>query len=113
MDFFKLNADHAGIYRTSYTSDCLSKLGEAAKLGLLTVEDHCGMVADAGALATSRYQKTSGVLALLNSFSEEKDYVVWDQISRTIGSVHGTWIFQPEEIKDVLKVFNCNLCSPQ
>jgi aminopeptidase 2 len=45
LDFFKLNADHSGIYRTSYSPERLGKLGEAAKAGLLSVEDRAGMIA--------------------------------------------------------------------
>ncbi len=45
LDFFKLNADHSGIYRTLYSQERLRKLGEAAKAGLLTVEDRAGMIA--------------------------------------------------------------------
>ena len=62
LDFFKLNADHTSLYRTSYTPDRLEKFGKAAKEGKLTTEDRGGMLADAGALAASGYQKTSGVL---------------------------------------------------
>ena len=45
LDFYKLNADHAGLYRTLYSPERLRKLGEAAKTGLLTVEDRAGMIA--------------------------------------------------------------------
>ena len=45
LDFYKLNADHAGLYRTLYGPERLRKLGEAAKSGLLTVEDRAGMIA--------------------------------------------------------------------
>ena len=45
LEFFKLNADHPGFYRTSYSSQRLAKLGEAAKDGRLSVADRAGMVA--------------------------------------------------------------------
>jgi len=44
LDFFKINADHSGIFRTSYSSQRLEKLGKAAKEGLLSVEDRAGMI---------------------------------------------------------------------
>ena len=44
LDFFKLNADHSALYRTSYSPERLNKLGEAATKGLLTVEDRAGMI---------------------------------------------------------------------
>lgn len=97
-DFFKLNADHAGIYRTSYTPERLSKLGQAAKDGLLSVEDRAGMIADAGALASSGYQKTSGILSLLKSFGDETEFVVWDEILTRISSIRSAWVFEDQKV---------------
>ncbi|KAF8461376.1 peptidase family M1-domain-containing protein [Kalaharituber pfeilii] len=112
-EFFKLNADHAGIYRTSYTPERLTKLGEAAKADLLTVEDRAGMVADAGALAASGYQKTSGLLGLLSGLSDEKEVVVWDEITTRVAAIRGAWIFEDEALKKALKAFQKDLTSPQ
>jgi aminopeptidase 2 len=111
LDFFKLNADHAGIYRTSYSPARLEKLGQAAKSGLLTVQDRAGMIADAGALAASGYQKTSGLLALLGGFNSESEFVVWDEITTRIASIRNAWIFEDQEVKDGLKAFQRDLVS--
>jgi len=111
LDFFKLNADHSAFYRTSYTAQRLTKLGEAAQKGLLSVEDRAGMIADAGALAASGYGKTSGILSLLQSFNTETQFVVWNEILTRINAVRNTWIFQDEAVKDALKAFQLNLCS--
>ncbi|KAJ9656848.1 Aminopeptidase 2 mitochondrial [Coniosporium apollinis] len=113
LDFFKLNADHSGIYRTSYTPERLQKLGDAAKAGLLTVEDRAGMIADAGALAASGYQKTSGILSLLQGFKSEPEFVVWDELTARTGSLRAAWIFEPEEVKDALKRFQLDLVGPK
>ena len=99
LDFFKLNADHSGIYRTSYTPQRLAKLGQAAKEGLMTVEDRAGMIADAGALAASGYQKTSGVLSLLKSFDDEAEFIVWEEILSRISSIRSAWIFEDENVR--------------
>lgn len=98
LDFFKLNADHSGIYRTSYTPARLAKLGQAAKDGLLTVEDRAGMIADAGALASSGYQKTSGILSLLKNFDGEKEFVVWSELLSRISSIRAAWVFEDEKV---------------
>ncbi|KAF2842787.1 hypothetical protein M501DRAFT_993558 [Patellaria atrata CBS 101060] len=111
LDFFKLNADHSGIYRTSYTPERLEKLGIAAKEGLLTVEDRAGMIADAGALAASGYQSTSGILSLLESFKSEPEFVVWDEITGRIGALRAAWVFEDETVKDALKKFQRDLTS--
>ncbi|KAI9817014.1 MAG: Aminopeptidase 2 mitochondrial [Phylliscum demangeonii] len=113
LDFYKLNADHSGIYRTSYSPERLAKLGAAAKEGLLTVEDRTGMIADAGALAASGYQKTSGVLALLQRFDGEREYVVWSEIIARVSSVRSAWLFEAAPVKDGLKAFLRTLVSDQ
>ncbi len=112
-DFFKLNADHSGVYRTSYTPARLEKLGQAAKEGLLSVEDRAGMIADAGALASSGYQKTSGILSLLKSFNSESEFVVWDELLTRISAIRAAWIFEDQKTKDALKAFQRELVAPK
>ncbi|CAK7268956.1 Aminopeptidase 2 mitochondrial [Sporothrix epigloea] len=111
LDFFKLNANHTSLFRTSYSPDRLAKLGEAAKKGLLSVEDRAGMIADAGALATSGHQKTSGVLSLLKSFNDETEFVVWNEIITRLASIQSTWIFEDPAIRDSLEAFQRDLVS--
>lgn len=110
-DFFKLNANHTGIYRTSYTPERLEKLGKAAKDGLLTVEDRAGMIADAGALATSGYQKTSGLLSLLKSFGSESEFVVWNEIIVRLSTIQAAWVFEDQAVRDGLDAFLRDLTS--
>jgi aminopeptidase 2 len=110
-DFFKLNADHTSIYRTSYTPERLEKLGKAAKDGLLSVEDRAGMIADAGALAASGYQKTSGVLNLLKGFDTETEFVVWNEIISRLSAIQSAWIFEDQSVRDGLESFQRELLS--
>lgn len=111
LDFFKINADHSGIYRTLYTPERLTKLGGNAKAGLLSVEDRAGMIADAGALTAAGYSKTSGVLSLIKSFDTESDFVVWDEITARVGAIRAAWIFEDEKIKKAMKAFQRDLVS--
>ncbi|PWY93461.1 lysine aminopeptidase apsA [Aspergillus sclerotioniger CBS 115572] len=111
LDFFKLNADHSAIYRTSYSPERLTKLGEAAKGGLLSVEDRAGMIADAGALASSGYQSTSGLLSLLKGFDSEAEFIVWNEILTRIGALRAAWLFEDAPTKDALKAFQRSLVS--
>lgn len=111
LDFFKLNANHTSIYRTSYSPERLEKLGKSAKEGLLTVEDRAGMIADAGALAVSGYQKTSGVLNLLKGFDTEESFVVWSEIIARVATVQSAWVFEDEQVKDGLEAFINHLVS--
>ncbi|KAI0424924.1 peptidase family M1-domain-containing protein [Xylaria sp. FL1042] len=111
LDFFKLNANHTSIYRTSYSPERLTKLGQAAKEGKLTVEDRAGMLADAGALAVSGYQKTSGVLNLLKGFDTEDSFVVWSEIIARVATVQSAWLFEDQAVKDGLEAFVKELVS--
>lgn len=110
-EFFKINADHTSPYRTAYSAERLGKLGKAAKDGLLTVEDRAGMLADAGALAQSGYQKTSGVLSLLKGFDSETEFVVWNEIIARLGAVSAAWIFEDKAVRDGLEKFQLSLVS--
>jgi aminopeptidase 2 len=111
LDFFKLNADHSAIYRTSYSPERLLKLGQAARDGLFTVEDRAGMIADCGALAASGYQKTSGLLSLLQGFDTESEFVVWNEMLNGIGSLRAAWAFEDSRIKNALKEFQRSLVT--
>jgi aminopeptidase 2 len=112
-DFFKLNANHTSLYRTSYSPSRLEKLGKSAKEGLLSVQDRAGMIADAGALATSGYQKTSGVLSLVKGFNSETEFIVWNEIITRLSSIQGAWIFEDKKVRDSLEAFQRDLVSPK
>ncbi|OXV08639.1 hypothetical protein Egran_03598 [Elaphomyces granulatus] len=111
FDFFKINADHCGLYRTSYSPERLEKLGEAAKRGHLTVEDRAGMIADSGALAASGYQQTSGLLSLIKGFDTESEYVVWNEILTRLAALRAAWLFEDGKVTDALKAFRRSLVS--
>ncbi|CEJ55612.1 Aminopeptidase 2 [Penicillium brasilianum] len=111
LDFFKVNADHSGLYRTSYSPERLAKLGQAAKEGLLTTEDRAGMIADSGALASSGYQKTSGLLSLLKGLDTETEFIVWNEMLTRIGVLRASWVFENKQTKDALTAFQRELVS--
>ncbi|KAJ5287790.1 hypothetical protein N7478_003476 [Penicillium angulare] len=111
LDFFKLNADHSAIYRTSYSPERLRKLGQAARDGLLTVEDRAGMIADSGALAASGFQKTSGLLSLLQGLDTETEFVVWTEMLSRIATLRSAWLFEDDKTKDALKAFQRSLVA--
>jgi aminopeptidase 2 len=111
LDFYKLNADQVGIYRTSYPTARWEKLGKAGSEGLLSVEDRAGLVADAGALASSGYQPTSNLLTLVNSWKDEPSFVVWDEILARISAIKSAWIFEDKETLEALNAFTRSLVS--
>lgn len=59
-----------------------------------------GLINDAKILAKAGYSKTSGALNLISNFSEEKEYLVWDQIVGTLSSISTTWWEQGEEVSE-------------
>ncbi|TQN68925.1 Aminopeptidase 2, partial [Colletotrichum shisoi] len=109
-EFFKINADSTGFYRTKYAIDRLEKLGNAA--ALLSVQDRVGIVADTSALATSGYQKTSSSLSLFKALSNagEAEYLVWDQILTRLGSIKMAWI-EDDAIVEKLTELQRNIVS--
>jgi aminopeptidase 2 len=128
--FFKLNANHSGIYRVAYTPERLEKLGAIARSqpGVLSVEDRAGLVADTGALCSSGYSKTTGLLNLISGWKEEEEYVyfprpgielginecsVWDEISARVTALKMAWIFEPKDVRDALSAFTRELTGPK
>jgi aminopeptidase N len=71
--FYQLNKDLTGFYRTNYPPQRLAKLGEARHQ--LSVQDKIGLVGDAYANAVAGYGATPGLLALVENFQDEADYL--------------------------------------
>lgn len=110
-DFYKVNGDQSGIYRTAYSPERWTKLGEAGVAGKLTVEDRIGLVADASSLASSGFISTTALLELVKSWSNEVNYVVWDQILTSTSQIRGAMIFEDESVKEALNFFVADLIS--
>ena len=70
---YKINKDLSGFYRTNYPADRLAKLGQS--LDLLSTEDKIGLIGDAAALAVSGEGNTAALLALLEGFKGEQNYL--------------------------------------
>lgn len=71
--FYKINKELSGFYRTNYPAGRLVKLGQS--LDLLSTEDKIGLLGDAAALAGSGEGTTPALLALLNGFTGEQNYL--------------------------------------
>ncbi|KAF7593156.1 hypothetical protein BBP40_011869 [Aspergillus hancockii] len=107
--FYKINKDLSGFYRTNYPADRLARLGKS--LELLSTEDKIGLVGDAAALAVSGESTTAALLALLEGFKEEKNYLVWSQISSSLANLRSVFS-QNELVGTGLKNFALKLASP-
>lgn len=71
--FYKLNTDSSGFYRTNYPPERLARLGKAQDR--LSVKDKIGLAGDAAALAIAGHGTTAGVLAFVEGFQDESDYL--------------------------------------
>lgn len=72
-EFYKINKDQSGFYRTNYPPQRLAKVGKS--LDLLSTEDKIGLVGDAAALAVSGEGTTAALLTLLEGFGGEDNYL--------------------------------------
>ena len=71
--FYKLNLKQTGFFRTNYPPERLIRLG--SRHASLSVEDNIGLIGDSNALAVAGFGKTAGVLALIENFKDEGNYL--------------------------------------
>ncbi|KAJ5874451.1 Small GTPase superfamily [Penicillium soppii] len=107
--FYKINKDLSGFYRTNYPPLHLAKLGKS--LDLLSTEDKIGLLGDASALAVSGEGTTPALLALLEGFKDETNYLVWSQVSASLANLKSVFS-QNEKVADGLKNFTLKLATP-
>ncbi|KAF8005058.1 hypothetical protein HF325_000515 [Metschnikowia pulcherrima] len=110
-DFYKINADQAGVYRTAYAPERWSKLGQAGVDGKLSVEDRVGLVSDAASLASSGFIKSTDLLNLVRAWSNESNYVVWEAALGSISKIKASLIFEDKLINAALNQFVLDLTS--
>lgn len=108
-EFYKINADQTGFYRTNYPPARLLKLGQSKDR--LTDEDKIGLMGDAGALAMAGHGTTTALLSLLEGFQDEKSFLVWQQIASSLAKVKQVFSSN-KQVSDGLKKFTLKLVSP-
>ncbi|KAF2266114.1 hypothetical protein CC78DRAFT_531973 [Lojkania enalia] len=107
--FYQINKNLTGFYRTNYPPDRLIKLGESRHH--LNVQDKIGLIGDAYANAVAGYGATPGLLALVESFQDESEYLVWSQILTNIGNVRSVFS-SAGDISEGLKKYHLKLVTP-
>lgn len=108
-EFFKVNADGVGFYRTLYEPERWAKLGKAGSEGLLSLQDRSHLVEDAFALAVSGYSSTVNFLNLVSGWTKESEYVVWSNILGSLGEIRATWKFDYPETSDAFNALTRKL----
>jgi len=106
--FYKVNKDQSGFYRTSYPPERLIKLRQSQDL--LTTEDKIGLIGDAAALAVSGEGTTAALLALIEGFQNEKDYLVWSQLASSLGNLRSIFA-EDKPVAAGLKKFGLTLVT--
>ncbi|KAI8630705.1 peptidase family M1 [Xylariaceae sp. FL1651] len=105
-DFYKLNSNATGFYRTNYPPARLAKLG--TQLGRLSNEDKISMIGSAADLAFSGYGTTPTLLSFIQGFGSETNHLVWAQVLDSLNAVKA--IFGDDEtIKKGLEKFSLKL----
>lgn len=104
-EFFKINADSMGFYRTLYTSERWTKLAESGCKGMLSTQDRTHLVDDAVSLAISGHTSTENFLNLISVWNKENEYIVWKFMLESIRNLESVWEFSSPESADALKKF--------
>ncbi len=104
--FYKLNANQTGFYRTNYPPERHAKLGASKER--LSVEDRIGLIGDAAALAVAGDGTTAGLLAFVEGFQDEENYLVWSQVTTSLTNIRSVFSAN-EQIADGLKRFTLQL----
>ncbi|KAH8886640.1 hypothetical protein GQ53DRAFT_727648 [Thozetella sp. PMI_491] len=115
LEFYKLNAEQIGLYRVSYPSARLRKLGRQVLGGNLSPEDRVGLVSDAHALVASPLDtsiKSADLLNLLFNFQDEQNFLVWRQIFFTLAKLKQAFLFSSSRITIALQRFHRHLILP-
>ena len=99
-DFYKINSDQIGFYRTLYPPNRLQKLAVTAKDGFLSIEDTIGIIADTGALISVGHGSSSTLLSLVEEFEFEDEYLTWKTMTAQLDSLRAAWLFEPQEVEN-------------
>ncbi|KAJ1658321.1 hypothetical protein IWQ61_002423 [Dispira simplex] len=115
VSFYKLNYQQTGVYRVQYPTSAIKSLTEAIARGDGTLGsiDRLGVIADTASLAPAGFTPTISFLALLRSYENEKDFVIWNEINLRLRSLLSAWSEQPQAIKEKLNGFVRQLLQKQ
>ncbi|KAI1171642.1 peptidase family M1-domain-containing protein [Nemania sp. FL0916] len=84
-DFYKLNSNATGFYRTNYPPARLSKLG--TQLDRLSNEDKISIIGSTAELAFSGYGSPAALLSFIQGFGGETNYLVWCSVLDSVSDL--------------------------
>ncbi|KAH8166421.1 hypothetical protein CIB48_g1800 [Xylaria polymorpha] len=105
-DFYKLNSNATGFYRTNYPPARLAKLG--TQLDRLSNEDKISIIGSTADLSFSGYGSPAALLSFIQGFGGETNYLVWSQVLDSLSGLKS--IFgQDDDLKRGLESFALKL----
>ncbi|KAI1297726.1 hypothetical protein EDD11_007006 [Mortierella claussenii] len=96
-DFYLINKNFTGVFRTNYPSSAIRHLGLAIQEGnsALGVTERAGLLADQASLATSGHSGVDRLLDLIQYYKNERAFVVWDLLLGKLDNI--TQVFSVNE----------------
>ena len=113
ISFYILNDSASGFYRVNYPTARLETFGKQIASGhrLLNASSRISLVSDAAALAISGEGSTTRFLSLVENFTEESNYFVWDEVLHRLSQLRSCWYQQSEKVINGLRAFSKSLVS--
>jgi len=108
--WIKLNLGQAGFYRTKYSPEMLQALIPAIQGQVLGARDRLGIENDVFALASAGLMRTIDFLNILEGYSTEESYTVWNNINGNLGSL--SIIMQYTSVYEDYKRFLTGIFKP-
>jgi aminopeptidase N len=107
--WFKANAGQPGVLRVQYDSTLLEKLKTAVSKQSLGASDRIGIIGDAVTLSKAGLVPLSDVFSVLQSYADEDNYSVWQEVAATLGSISN--ILEGTEAAELFTAFKAKLWS--
>lgn len=99
----KINCNEVSFLKVRYDDKLLAKIKEEIKEGRMSTVDKLGIIRDVFALAEGGYIKTSVALEMSMSFVNEKEYIIWEEISFGVKKIYN--IIANEDFADLYKKY--------
>ncbi|KAJ2808878.1 hypothetical protein H4R20_000571 [Coemansia guatemalensis] len=110
--WYKLNKDTVGIYRVKYPAASIANIAKGIADGELSITDRIGVIADAASLASSGHSNTSDFLTLLRAYSNETEFIVWQETALRLDALQSVWAMESDEVRTKLRALVRSVFSP-
>lgn len=88
--FVKINSEEISMYRSLYSKELLEKITYGIKDRRLSTIDRLGIMRDLHAFLKARMVDVSVVLDFIQTFKNEREYIVWVEIVMCLKYIHRT-----------------------